>query len=126
MTSQRFGVLILAIFVAFAAAFACGGKGKAAEATPTAAAYKVLMKGYAFEPAALTVPIGATVTWTNTDSAEHDVVSGADGKADGVFASPAMKKGATFSFKFENAGTYAYYCAYHASMKGTITVTASK
>ena len=124
MTTPRLGVTTMALAVVFGSAFAaCGSGVKAADTATDATAYKVMMRGYAFEPAYLTVPAGATVTWTNMDDAEHDVISGANGKADGVFASPAMTKGATFSFKFEKAATYHYYCGYHSGMTGTIVVT---
>jgi plastocyanin len=73
---------------------------------------------FAFAPANLTVKVGGTVTWTNTDGATHTVTAN-----DGSFDSGSLATGATFSQTFAKAGTYTYACAIHASMTGTITVT---
>jgi plastocyanin len=72
---------------------------------------------FAFAPAELTVPVGTTVTWTNQDSAPHTVTAD-----DGAFDSGRMDQGATFSFTFDTAGTYAYHCDFHPNMTATITV----
>ena len=72
---------------------------------------------FSFQPAALTVSVGTTVTWTNNDSASHTVTAD-----DGSFKSGTLGKGETFSQTFATAGTFAYHCAIHSSMTGTITV----
>ena len=79
------------------------------------------IKGYAFDPPAMTVPEGTTVTWTNQDTAPHTVTSEGSGPLD----SPNLQKGDSWSFTFTKPGTYAYYCAVHPDMKGTVTVTAA-
>jgi plastocyanin len=38
------------------------------------------------------------------------------------FSSPTLATGATYQFTFTHAGTYAYHCSIHPSMKGTIIV----
>ena len=50
----------------------------------------------------LTVPAGTTVTWSNKDEEPHTVVSN-DGS---TFHSPGLDTGKTFSFTFQNAGTF--------------------
>ncbi len=57
------------------------------------------------------------MSWTNNDSASHTVTAD-----DGSFKSDTLATGATFSQTFAKAGTFAYHCAIHPSMKGTITV----
>jgi plastocyanin len=92
-----------------------------AGATTTAAGgteFAVVMESFAFTPAELTVPVGATVTWTNRHGARHDVVA-----ADGTFESPLFGEGETFSFTFTAAGEYPYVCTIHPGMEGTIIVT---
>jgi plastocyanin len=79
----------------------------------------VNIQNFAFTPASITVPKGTTVTWQNQDTANHQVVS----DAQGVFTSTSLPKGAGYSFKFETPGTYPYHCSLHPSMKGTIIVT---
>jgi len=74
------------------------------------------IKNFSFTPSDLTVTAGTTVTWNQNDSASHTIVS------DGLFTSPTLATGKTYSFKFEKAGEYSYYCSIHPSMKGKITV----
>jgi plastocyanin len=42
---------------------------------------------------------------------------------DGVFDSKIMGPNAKFSYVFEEAGTFGYYCALHPFMTGTVTVS---
>jgi plastocyanin len=77
----------------------------------------VSIANFSFQPATITISVGTTVTWTNTDSAGHTVT--ADG---GSFKSDKLGTGATFSQTFATAGTFAYHCSIHPSMKGTVTV----
>ena len=71
----------------------------------------------AFVPAELNVAIGTTVTWTNTDSTSHTTTSDASGWNSGI-----VGNGRTFSFAFQNAGTFSYHCAIHPSMVGKVVV----
>jgi len=87
--------------------------------TGTQGANEVFIQGMAFSPAALTVMAGTTVTWTNKDGMTHTVTSDTS-----LFDSGNVASNATYSYTFANAGTYAYHCTIHPSMKGTITVTA--
>jgi plastocyanin len=89
-----------------------------AAATPAGATQAVSIVDFGFNPASLTVPVNATVTWTNTGGATHTVTS-----TSGAFDSKSLASGATFSWTFTAAGTYAYVCSIHSSMKGTIVVT---
>lgn len=73
---------------------------------------------FAFIPVNVTVTKGATVTWTNTDSAPHTVTS--DG---GAFSSSTLADGGTFSHRFTTTGTFVYHCAVHPSMAGTVIVS---
>ncbi|MDD1663101.1 MAG: cupredoxin family copper-binding protein [Methanomicrobiales archaeon] len=88
-------------------------------------AVAVTIQSFAFSPASVTVPKGTTVTWTNMDAVSHTIVN--DGTSKFVigqeFTSNPIGKGQTFSFTFNEAGTYPYHCSIHPSMKGTITVT---
>ena len=76
-------------------------------------------------PYEVTVDIGGEVTWTNDDTAAHTVTGGsaADGPS-GVFDSGLFMAGATYTFKFEEAGTYPYFCMVHPWMEGIVTVQA--
>ncbi|MFC9439486.1 cupredoxin family copper-binding protein [Nocardia sp. NPDC057030] len=78
----------------------------------------VNIDGFAFTPATLTVKAGTTVTWVNHDEEPHTVAA-----TDGGFHSPGMGAGATYSFTFSKAGTFAYICSIHPFMKATVVVT---
>ena len=66
------------------------------------------MAGRAFSPATVEIQVGDTVTWTNDDDTEHTVTA-----SDGLFDSGELAEGATFSFTFETAGEFSYFCAFH-------------
>lgn len=90
-----------------------------ATATRTAAAdMAITIQGFAFNPATITVPVGTKVTWTNQDPATHTVTSDT-----GAFDSKNLSTGGTFSFTFNQAGSFAYHCAIHTRMVATIVVT---
>lgn len=78
----------------------------------------VSITNFKFNPATLTVPVGATVTWTNQDEEPHSVA----GK-DGSFHSPGMDTHGTYSFTFTTPGSYDYICSIHPFMTGTVVVT---
>jgi plastocyanin len=78
---------------------------------------RVVLKDLAFNPASVTIAVGATVTWENQDSMNHNVIAD-----DGSFKSPDLGSGETFSFTFQKAGTYTYSCHIHPNMKGTVVV----
>lgn len=84
---------------------------------PSPGANEVWMQNTAFTPATKTITAGTTITWTNKDATSHDVAS-----LTGVFTSPTMGQGATFSYTFTAAGTYNYRCTFHQGMNGTIIV----
>lgn len=91
----------------------------AAEAPATAAATSVDIMGYEFSPAEVTISVGDTVTWTNHDSAPHNVVV-TDGPE--KFTSPTLEQGDTYSYTFTKAGAYSYYCSIHPDMQASVTV----
>jgi len=83
--------------------------------SPLSAAVKI--DNFVFGPQAITVPVGATVTWTNKDDIPHTAVS-----TDGVFKSRVMDTDENFSYTFTKAGTYSYYCSIHPKMTGKVVV----
>ncbi len=90
------------------------------------------MRLIAYRPANLTVTPGTTVTWSQKDAGEHTVTSGTivqggagvTEKPDGKFDSGDIATGGTYKFKFDEAGTYPYFCEIHpATMRGEVTVS---
>jgi plastocyanin len=94
------------------------GSGKvAASDQPSATNAEVKIDNFVFGPQTVTVPVGATVTWTNLDDIPHTVVS-----TDGVFKSKVRDTDEKFSYTFTKAGTYSYFCSVHPKMTGTVVV----
>jgi plastocyanin len=87
-------------------------------AAAPATANTVSIQNFAFSPAAVTVRVGTTVTWTNKDADAHTVTS-----SDGQLHSPVLQTGATFSHTFAQAGSYHYLCTIHPFMTAVVTVT---
>jgi plastocyanin len=77
----------------------------------------VKIDNFVFQPQTITVPVGTTVTWTNSDDIPHTAVS-----TDGVFKSKVMDTDENFSYTFTKAGTYSYYCSVHPKMTGVVVV----
>jgi plastocyanin len=84
----------------------------------------VRMEDNFFDPANITVEPGTTVTWVQSGNNPHTTTS-----YDGLWDSGMIEggSGGTFSFTFEEPGTYDYFCIPHESlgMIGSVTVTGS-
>ena len=106
--------LLSVLLVALAALI---GSAPAAEA----ASHTVVIQGYAYSPANLTISAGDTVTWTNKDSVAHDVsvMSGPQ-----TFHSPMLAQGQSWSHTFSSSGSYSYMCSVHPDMVAKVTVRA--
>ena len=85
--------------------------------TGNGAAVQVIMKNGAYDPATVTIKVGDTVTWTNQDTHQHNVVADS-----GEFFSQPLSEGGTYGFKFTKAGTYPYSCSIHPGETGTVIV----
>src|SRR5215208_4571894 len=81
------------------------------------AVFDVSVVDFAFEPGTVSVPAGATVTWTNTGSRPHTVTAD-----DGSFDSGRLDPGEQFSQTFDQPGTFTYHCGFHPEMQGSIVV----
>lgn len=84
-----------------------------------AGATAVAIKNFTFNPATVDVKAGAKVTWTNGDDTAHTVTF--DDTT--VGGSGNLNSGTTFDLTFPTAGSFAYHCKIHPSMKGTVTVS---
>jgi plastocyanin len=85
---------------------------------------KLEIKLFTFKPAMLEVKPGTTLVWTNQDAIDHSVTAGTPGSHSGAFDSDFFEQGQTYTFTFNEPGTYNYFCKRHESMVGTITVKA--
>jgi plastocyanin len=99
-----------ALLAAALAAAMFPGVARAEDAT-------IKIDNFTFAPSTLTVKAGTNVTWRNEDDIPHTVASSTR-----VFKSKALDTDDRFSFTFNDAGTYEYFCSLHPHMKGTIVV----
>lgn len=72
---------------------------------------RVTVRGFAFRPASLTVPVGATVRWRFRDGVDHDVTVAAGPRG---FASRWLERG-SYAHRFTVPGTYLLQCSLHAA-----------
>jgi len=117
---------------------ACSGQAQTAASLPTptavavvqptatvgaqqqaAGSTEVAIANFTFQPADLTLPVGATVMWVNHDDVPHTATSTDSVKA---FSSQALDTDERFSYTFTRAGTYSYFCSLHPQMTARIVV----
>jgi plastocyanin len=106
------------------AAMAGGGSGAAAEESSAAGAeasaesLAVEIKDFAYNPPAIDVVVGGSVTWTNQDNVPHTATA----EDRDALQSGAIAFDESFTQTFDTAGSYNYFCEFHPNMKGTINV----
>lgn len=110
-------------------------------ASPAGPPKAITIKTFAYNPATLEITKGTTVTWTNEDAVPHTVTTGIApptfpplpsgasptpfpslSSGDGRVNSGRIEATKTFSFTFNETGTFNYFCGVHPRMLATITV----
>jgi plastocyanin len=119
MNPARSLVLVASLLAAAVALSGCAQTSNTATPPMTA---NVEMSGLKFNPKETVVAVGGTVTWTNREAIPHDVkFKTMDVQSEG--GKGGLSNGESWSYTFENAGTYEYYCEEHGmGMSGKITV----
>ena len=90
------------------------------DATPTALddlAVTIDIRDFRYQPPNLSVPVGATVTWVNRDVAPHDSEA-----RDGMWETSLLQRDEEFAIRFDEPGTWDYFCTVHPYMTATLTV----
>jgi plastocyanin len=80
----------------------------------------VTIVDYSFSPGTITVHVGDTITWTNNGKQPHTATAN-----NGSFNTGTLNHGQSASHTFSQAGTFAYICAIHPYMHGTVVVQAA-
>ncbi|MEP6619325.1 MAG: cupredoxin domain-containing protein [bacterium] len=75
------------------------------------------LKGQAFLPDRIEIPVGSTITWKNLDQLVHTIAA-----VDKSFTSPIVGTDGSYSHTFAKPGTYPIYCTVHPFMKATVIV----
>jgi plastocyanin len=108
---------ILTAFAIFVSAVLLATVVRAAMPTLGTGGTTVRIRDMHFQPSTVTIKVGQSVTWTNADDRDHTVNA-----VDNSFKSGNLKNGASFTHRFEQAGSFDYACSYHPRMRGTVSV----
>jgi len=116
---KKTGFFILAVLIAsamLAPARVKGDEGVVHEVT-------VIRNTFKLNPQELTIKVGDTVKWTNTDERKHNLASiPGSGAGDELEIFAVMEPGDVYSHTFKVPGEYPYFCFIHNQMTGKITV----
>jgi len=129
---RRAALIVPALALTLGTAAACGGDDDDAggndrpvatrpasdNANVPEGAAVIDQKSLKFSPTKVTVKVGETVYFRNSESAIHNVA------VDGEDVTGPMRKGAVASYTFETAGEYKLTCQFHPQMKATVVVGA--
>lgn len=92
------------------------------------------IKDFKYEQPNIKIKKGTTVTWTNQDAVQHNVMQEHENDNDAhdapskdeekpdVLASRLLAKGESYSFTFNEVSSSPYHCSPHPYMKGSVTV----
>jgi plastocyanin len=97
--------------------FAVGALALVLVAPASAATATVSIKRTGFVPKSVTINQDDSVTWTNNDTINHQVVANG-----GSFASPILGPGKSWTHSFAHGGTFRYHDSLHPSLTGTVVV----
>src|SRR3954471_9975842 len=96
----------LGAYVTAGQVLATGSPALLLEADVKPAPTPVTIDNFSFSPTGLTVPAGTTVVWTNHDDIPHTVAENNQ-----KFKSNPLDTDDTFSYTFNDPGTYEYFCS---------------
>jgi amicyanin len=92
------------------------------------------IKDFKYEQPNIKIKKGTTVTWTNQDAVQHNVMQEHKNDNDAhdaptkeeekpdVLAGRLLSKGESYSFTFNEVSSSPYHCSPHPYMKGSVTV----
>lgn len=101
----------------------CGGDEDDTNTAPGAAATpttSIRIADFDYAPDPATVKAGSPIAIANADKAPHTLTEEGGSPS---FDSDTIKGGKSGSVTFREPGTFKYYCVFHPTMKGTVTVT---
>jgi plastocyanin len=90
-----------------------------ARVKPRPATATMIMKGKAFNPRVVVVPVGGTVQFPNEDPIFHNAFSVS---GENRFDMPLYKRGGVGSFTFQHPGIVKVYCNIHPQMSAVVVV----
>ncbi len=112
---MRTAFAVMALSAGLLVTGACGGGSSKASAPVTGP--KVTLRALSFDPDAIDVKAGETVTWVWAERIAHNVTFPS-------FHSKTVSSG-TYKHTFTTPGTFQYKCTIHPTMNGKVVVTAA-
>jgi len=103
-------LLLIAGFAALASG--CGGR-----ATPTHALHRVVIRGFKFDPASLSIAAGDTVEWLNADLVPHTSTA-----SSGRWNSNSIVPDSSWRAVLTTPGREPYGCTLHPNMRAQVEV----
>jgi plastocyanin len=94
-------------------------------ACPLSGYTQVSVTDSGFNPATVSVAINGIVKWSNSGPSIHTVTSGTSPTADGIFNTGDIAATGLLGaacVQYLAVGSYPYFCTYHPTMTGTVTV----
>ena len=91
-------------------------------ATSSGATVEIAVGDCVFSPTVTSVPLGATVTWTNRSFQAHEIVG--SNLTWGAHEKLLPAEGGSIGWTFDEPGVFAYSCMLHPGMTGAIVVGA--
>ena len=89
----------------------------AAPASSATVTVTVSIKRAGFTPKTVNINQDDSVTWTNNDTIDHQVVAN-----NGNYASPILAPGKSWTHAFQSGGTFRYHDSLHPALTGTVVV----
>jgi plastocyanin len=86
-------------------------------AAPAQAAGDITIHNFAFSPTPFTTTEGSSVTWENTDMADHTATSN---RPEFFDTGTIVSGGGQETVTIDAAGTFGYHCIFHSSMVATV------
>jgi plastocyanin len=131
MTDAARGSIVVAALAALLLA-GCGGTSKSsgnsssktmstassAAPAPATSGGAIKIVSFKYMPATITVKAGSKIAVANRDTAEHTITAD-----DNSFDAGTINPGENKILTVTKPGTFAYHCAFHAFMHGTIIVS---
>lgn len=99
--------MVIAVLVTLTAA--CSEDGPATA--------QLTIENFKFAPDPITISVGDSVMWTNSDPVGHNAQA-----HDKSFRTPLFLSGDSATVTFDTAGTFPYFCGAHPEMVGTVIV----
>lgn len=112
---RTFLLITLATMILLAGATALFVRSQLDLGTPVKGVSAVAVQDNRFDPAAIQVPRGTTVTWQWEGEEEHNVV--------GDILESAIQAEGAFSERFDEPGIHSYECTLHLFMRGEVVIT---